>query len=141
MDKREEIKRCLAILVQLADEADSQEIKQDIALLQGTMSQLVTKLTERNAALAKQCRPRKSKPPKSAPVKGHQQRKRPASSTHTSNAQNRAEYRPETKSRIMQGAHQADPSLADQQRALRGYVYGAHNDEVQFEKAAKAIAR
>lgn len=141
MDAREEIKRWLALLAQMASEAESEQIKDDIGLLMGVTGQLVTELTSRNIALAKQCRPRKSKPPKSAPVKGHQQRKRPASSTHTSNAQNRAEGRPETKSRIMQGAHQADPSLADPQRALRGYVYGAHNDEVQFQKAAKAIAR
>ena len=140
MEAREEFIRLMAWLVKNSDEVDSDQIKADIMLLHGAAGQLVTKLTERNAALAKQCRPRKSKPPKSAPVKGHQQRKRPAS-TDTPNAQNRAKDRLETKSRIMQGAHQADPSLADQQRALRGYAYGAHNDEVQFEKAAKAIAR
>lgn len=140
MDMREEIKRCLAIWVQLADEAGSQEIKQDIALLQGTMSQLVTKLTERNAALAKQCRPRKSKPPKSAPVKGPQQRKRAPSSTDTPSAQKDAEDRSKELSAIQQGIRQADLSLTDQQRALRGYVYGAQNDDVAFRKAAQAIA-
>ncbi len=141
MDIREGIKRCLAVLVQLADEADSQEIKEDIALLQGTLSQLITKLTERNALLAKQCRPRQSKPPKSAPVIGPQQRKRPASSTDTPSAQKDAEDRSKELSSIQQGIRQADPSLADQQRALRGYVYGAQNDEVAFRKAAQAIAR
>ena len=44
-------------------------------------------------------------------------------------------------SSIQQGIRQADPSLADQQRKLRGYVYSAQNDEVAFQKAAKAIAR
>ena len=41
---------------------------------------------------------------------------------------------------IMQGAQQADPTMADQQQALRGKVYGAQNDDVAFGKAAKAIA-
>lgn len=141
MDMREGIKRCLAVLVQLADEADSQEIKEDIALLQGTMSQLITKLTERNAALAKQCRSRHSKPPKSAPAKSPQQRKQPASSTDTPSAQKDAEDRSKELSSIQQGIRQADPSLADQQRALRGKIYGAQNDEVAFRKAAQAIAR
>ncbi len=141
MEMREEIERYLAVLVRLADEADSQEIMQDIALLQGTMSKLVTKLTERNAALAKQCRPRKSKPPKSAPVKGPQQRKHPANSTDTPSTQKGAEDHSKELSSIQQGIRQADPSLADQQRALRGKVYGAQNDDVAFRKAAQAIAR
>lgn len=141
MEMREEIERYLAVLVRLADEADSQEIMQDIALLQGTMSKLVTKLTERNAALAKQCRPRKSKPPKSAPVKGPQQRKLPASSTDTPSAQKNAENHSKELSSIQQGIRQADPSLADEQRALRQQIYGQQNDDVAFRKAAQAIAR
>ena len=141
MEMREEIERYLAVLVRLADEADSQEIMQDIALLQGTMSKLVTKLTERNAALAKQCRPRKSKPPKSAPVKGPQQRKLPASSTDTPSAQKNAENHSKELSSIQQGIRQADPSLADEQRALRQQIYGQQNDDVACRKAAQAIAR
>lgn len=141
MDMREEIKRCLAVLVQLADEAGSQEIKEDIALLQGTMSQLITKLTERNAALAKQCRARKSKPPKSAPISGPQKGHGGKSSTDSADGKSDTEDRSEALSAIQQGIRQADPSLADQQRALRGYVYGPQNDEVAFRKAAKAIAR
>lgn len=38
MEMREEIERYLAVLVRLADEADSQEIKQDIALLLGNVA-------------------------------------------------------------------------------------------------------
>ena len=41
----------------------------------------------------------------------------------------------------MQGVQQAEPSLADQQRALRSQIYGAQNDDVAFRKAAKAMAR
>ena len=141
MDMREEIKRYMAAMVQLADEADSQEIKEDIALLQGTMSQLVTKLTERNAALSKQCRPRKSKPPKPSPQKGPQKGNGGKSSTDSADAESDCEDHSKELSSIQQGIRQADPSLADQQRALRGKVYGAQNDEVAFRKAAQAIAR
>ncbi len=42
---------------------------------------------------------------------------------------------------LFTGIRQAEPTLADQQQALRGYVYGAQNDEVAFRKAAQAIAR
>lgn len=140
MEMREEIERYLAVLVRLADEADSQEIMQDIALLQGTMSKLVTKLTERNAALAKQCRPRKSKPPKPSPASGPQKGNGDKSSTDSADGKNDSEDRSEQLSAIQQGIRQADPSLADQQRALRQQIYGQQNDEVAFAKAAKAIS-
>lgn len=140
MDMREEIKRYMAAMVQLADEADSQEIMQDIALLQGTMSQLVTKLTERNAALAKQCRPRKSKLPKSSPVSGPKKGNGSESGADRSDTQNDSKDRPEELSAIQQGIRKADPSLADQQRALRQQIYGQQNDDVAFRKAAQAIS-
>ena len=128
-------------VVAMARSADSDRVKLAMDILLAGTSQLGTVFQQKCVQLASQKQQRKAKPPKSAPAKGPQQRKRPPSSADTPNAQNRAEDRPETKSRIMQGAHQADPSLADQQRALRGKVYGAQNDEVQFQKAAKAIAR
>lgn len=140
MDIREELKRWLALLTRIAGESDSKTIKQDIDLLTGVSGRLVTELVNRNAALARQKQPRKAKPPKSAPAKGPQQRKHPPSSTDTPNGRNAAQKRPEELSSVQQGIRQADPSLADQQRALRGYVYGAQNDEVVFRKAAKAIA-
>ena len=104
-------------------------------------AELSGKLAERNVALARQKQPRKAKPPKSAPVKGPQQRKHPPSSNYTPSTQKDAEDRSKELSSIQQGIRQADPSLADQQRNLRGYVYGAQNDEVAFRKAAQAIAR
>lgn len=140
MDIREGIKRCLAVLVQLADEADSQLIKQDIALLQGTLSQLITKLTERNAALAKQCRPQKSKPPKSAPVSGPQNGNGGKRSADRSDTQNDSEDHSKELSAIQQGIRQADRSVTDQQRASRQQIYGQQNDDVAFARAAKAIA-
>ena len=141
MDAREEFTRLMAWFVQNVDEMESSQIKAEIALLLGTASHFVTKLADRNTALAKQCRSRKSKPPKSAPQSGPQKGNGGKSSRDTPKTQNDSEDQPQTKSRIMQGAYQADPSLADQQRALRAQIYGAQNDDVAFRKAAKAIAR
>ena len=141
MDAREEFTRLMAWLVQNVDEMESSQIKAEIALLLGTASHFVTKLADRNAALAKQCRSRKSKPPKSAPQSGPQKGSGGKSSTDTPNAQNDSEGRSQGQSRIMQGVQQAEPSLADQQRLLRGKVYGAQNNDVAFAKAAQAIAR
>ena len=103
--------------------------------------QLVTELTNRNAALAKQCRSRKVKPPQASPVSGPKKLKPEPSDTNTANAENDTKGRSPTKSRIMQGMQQAEPSLADQQRALRHQIYGAQNDDVAFAKVAKAITR
>lgn len=141
MDAREELKRWIATVVQVSAEEESKVIKQDIDLFLSVAGELSGKLAERNAVLARQKQPCKAKPPKSAPVKGPQQRKRLPSSTATPNTPNAAQKRPEELSSIQQGIRQADPSLTDQQRALRGKVYGAQNDEVAFRKAAQAIAR
>mgnify|MGYP000222731909 CR=1 FL=1 len=120
MDPREEFTRLMAWLVQNIDEVESSRIKADIGLLLGTASHLVTKLADRNTALAKQCRPRKSKPPKSAPKSGPKKQGGDKRSTDAPDTQNGAEDRSKAQSRIMQGVQQAEPSLADQQRALRG---------------------
>ena len=141
MDAREEMKRWIASVMGNASATESQQIKQDIDLFMGAAMTLTTELVNRNIALAKNSRPRKATPPKSSPQKGPQQPKRPPSSTDTPRTENDAEDRSPTKSRIMKGVKQADPSLADQQRALRGTIYGAQNKDVAFNKAAKAIAR
>jgi hypothetical protein len=141
MDAREQIKRAILLLPKLAAESESKEIKADIDLLMGVASQLVTVLVSRNDALAKQCSSRKSKPPKPAPQKSPQQQKPKPSSSDTQNTKNDAEDRSKAISSIQQGIRQAEPSPTDQQHALRGYVYGAQNDEVAFRKAAQAIAR
>ncbi len=141
MDIRDEIKRCLAALPQLAAESESKQIKADIDMLLGVSLRLTAELADRNAALAKRCQSRKAKPPKASPVSGPQKQKTQPCSTDTPKTHSDAEDQPQTKSRIMQGAYQADPSLADQQRALRGQIYGAQNSGVAFRNAAKAIAR
>lgn len=141
MDAREQIKRAILLLPKLAAEIESKEIKVDIDLLMGVTLQLTAELANRNDALAKQCRSRKPKPPKQAPQKCPQTQKPQPSSSDTQNTKNDSEDRSKAVSSIQQGIRQAEPSLADQQRKLRGYVYGAQNDEVAFRKAAKAIAR
>lgn len=128
-------------VVAMAREADSDKVKLAMDILLAGTSQLGTIFQQRCTQLAKQKQSRKAKPPKSAPVKGPQQPKRPPSSTDTPQQQNDSEDRSKELSSIQQGISRADPSLADQQRALRGYVYGAQNDEVAFRKAAQAVAR
>ncbi len=141
MDAREQIKRAILLLPKLAAESESKEIKAYIDLLMGVASQLVTALVTRNDALAKQSGSRKSKPPKPAPQKAAQTQKPKPSNADTQNGNNGSEDRSKAVSAIQQGIRQVEPSLADQQQALRGYVYGAQNDEVAFRKAAQAIAR
>ncbi|WP_395616323.1 hypothetical protein [Sphingorhabdus sp.] len=141
MDAREQIKRAIFLLPKLAAEIESKEIKADIDLLMGVTLQLTAELANRNDALAKQSSSRKSKPPKPTPQSTAQTQKPKPSSTDTQNSQNDTEDRSKAVSSIQQGIRQAEPSPTDQQKALRGYVYGAQNDEVAFRKAAKAIAR
>ncbi len=128
-------------VVAMARDADGNKVKLAMDILLAGTSQLGTIFQQRCTQLAKQKQPRKAKPPKASPQRGPQQPKRPPSSTDTPKTQNAAQKRPEELSSIQQGIRQADPSLADQQRALRGKVYGAQNDEVAFRKAAQAIAR
>ena len=128
-------------VVAMARKADSDKVKLAMDILLAGTSQLGTVFQQRCVQLARQKQPRRAKPPKSAPAKGPQQRKHPASSTDTPQQQKDAEDRSKELSSIQQGIRQADPSLADQQRALRGYVYGAQNDDVAFRKAAQAITR
>lgn len=134
------LRDAVVAVVAMARKADSDRVKLAMDILLAGTSQLGTVFQQRCAQLATQKQPRKAKPPKSAPVKGPQQRKRPPSSTDKPNTPNAAQKRPEELSSIQQGIRQAEPSLADQQQAMRGYVYGAQNDEVAFQKAAKAIA-
>jgi hypothetical protein len=142
MDAREELKRWIATVVQMSAEEESKVIKQDIDLFLSVAGELSGKLAERNTALAKQCRSSsKAKPPKPAPQKAQKQPKQELSTADTPKSQNDSEDRSQERSGQSLQKQQAQPSLADQQQALRGYVYGAQNDEVAFRKAAKAIAR
>ncbi len=140
MDAREEFKRWLAVLLDMADEAESKTIKQDADMLLAASSELIGKLAAKNAALAKQIRPRSAKPPKASSQNGPQKEKAPDSTTATPDAQAGAEGRSQGLSRIQQGIMQAAPSLADQQAAIRAQTYGQQSDEKAFRRGAKAIA-
>lgn len=142
MDAREELKRWIAMVVQLSSEEESKTIKQDIDLFLSVAGELSGRLAERNTALAKQCRSSsKPKPPKPAPQKAHKQPDTSPSNNDTPTSQSDSEDRSQARSGQSLQKQQAQPSPTDQQRALRGYVYGAQNDEVAFRKAAQAIAR
>lgn len=142
MDAREELKRWIAMVVQLSSEEESKTIKQDIDLFLSVAGELSGKLAERNTSLAKQCSSSsRAKPPKPAPQKARKQPKQELSTADTPQPQTDSEDRSQERSRQLQQRQKAQPSPTDQQQALRGYVYGAQNDEVTFRKAAKAIAR
>jgi hypothetical protein len=128
-------------VIDMADDADSDQVKLAMDILLAGTSQLGTIFQRRCVQLANQKQPRAAKPPKPAPQKTAQQPKQSPSSTDTPISQNNSKYRSKAVSSIQQGIRQAEPTLADQQQALRGYVYGVQNDEVAFRKAAKAIAR
>ncbi len=140
-DEIERLREAVIAVVAMARKADSDKAKLAMDILLAGTSQLGTIFQQRCVQLASQKQPRKAKPPKAAPAKGPQQRKKPASNTDTPQQQTDSEDRSKELSSIQQGIRQADPSLADQQRALRGKVYGVQNDEVAFRKAAQAIAR
>ena len=140
MNAREQIKRAVLLLPKLAAESESKEIKADIDLLMGVASQLVTVLVSRNDALAKQCRSRKSKPPKQTPQKtAHTQKPKP-SNADAQYGDDGSENRSKELSSIQKGIRQADTSLDDQQKQLRNFTYGQNDDERSFRLAAKAIA-
>jgi hypothetical protein len=145
MDAREELKRWIAMIVQLSAEEESKVVKQDIDLFLSVAGELSGKLAERNTALARQTRPRSSasaaKPSKPSPQKAQNKPEASPNSDDTPASQNDAQDRSQERSGESSQRQQSQTTPVDQQRALRGYVYGAENDEVAFRKAAKAMAR
>ena len=141
MEAREEFSRLMAWLIKNSDAVDSDQIKADIALLLGAAGHLTTVLADRNTSLAKQHRSRKAKPPKPSPARDPKKGNRADSSTDSPDEDAGTEDRFKQLSAIQQGIRQADPSLADQQRALRQQIHGQQNPDVAFQKAAQAITR
>jgi hypothetical protein len=139
MDAREELKRWIAMVVQLSAEEESKVIKQDIDLFLSVAGELSGKLAERNTTLAKQYR--SSSKAKPAPQTVQKQPKPELSTADTPTSQNVKQDRSQERTGQSSQKQKAQPSPIDQQRALRGYVYGAQNDEVALRKAAQAIAR
>ena len=140
-DEIEGLRHAIMLIVQRGDEVQVAKLKEAMDLLLSGASQIGTIFQRKCSQQPSQQQARKAKPPQASSRNGPQQQKRPPSNTDTPKTQNAAQKRPEELSRIQQGIRLADPSLADQQRALRGKVYGAQNDEVAFRKAAQAIAR
>jgi hypothetical protein len=128
-------------VIDMADDASNDNVKLAMDILLAGTSQLGTIFQRRCVQLANQKQPRAAKPPKPAPQKSPQTQKPKPSSTDTQKGKNDTEDRSKAISSIQQGIRQAQPSPTDQQQALRGYVYGAQNDEVAFRKAAQAISR
>ena len=128
-------------VIDMADDASNDNVKLAMDILLAGTSQLGTIFQRRCVQLANQKQPRAAKPPKPAPAKAPQTPKPKTSSTGDPSSPNNSKDRPKAVSSIQQGIRQAEPTLAVQQQALRGYVYGAQNDEVAFQKAAKAITR
>jgi hypothetical protein len=140
IDDIEELKRWIAVGLQNAAKADAERLKLYIDLMLVGAEQFTGILQSKCAALAKQCRPRKVKPPKPVPQSGPQKQSDKQSNTDTPDSQNDSEGRSQGQSRIMQGVQQADTSRADQQQQIRRQTYGAQNKDVAFNKTAKAIA-
>jgi hypothetical protein len=140
MDAREEFKRWLAVLLDMADEEESKTIKQDVDMFLAAASELSGKLAARNTMLARQIRPRSAKPPKASTQNGPQKQKTADSSTDTPKPETGFQGSSQGLSHIQQGIQQADRSLADQQAAIRAQAYGQQDDEKTFRQGAKAIA-
>ena len=143
-DENDEIRLLRAAViavVEMAGDASSNNLKLAMDILLAGTSQLGTIFQRRCVQLSNQKQPRAAKPPQPAPKKSPQRQKPQPSSRDTQNTKNDSENRSKAVSSIQQGIRQAEPSPTDQQRALRGYVYGAQNDEVAFRKATQAIVR
>lgn len=140
-DEIELLRNAVNAVVEMARDADSDQVKLAMDIFLAGTSQLGTIFQQRYVQLARQKEPRTAKPSKAAPQKAPQQRKRPPSSTDAPKPQKDAEDRAKELSSIQQGILQAEPWLADQRRAALGKVYGAQNDDAAFRKAAQAIAR
>jgi len=126
-------------VIDMADDTSNDNVKLAMDILLAGTSQLGTIFQRRCVQLANQKQPRAAKPPKPAPAKGPQTPKPKPSSSVTQNSKNGSEDRSKAVSSIQQGIRQAAPTIADQQQALLGYIYGVQNDDVAFRKAAKSI--
>lgn len=140
MDAREEISRWLALLVQLSNEAESEEIDGDIKMLTGVTLQLSSELAKRNTYLAKQCRPNKPAISQKTTQKGPQKQKGADSSDDASGDEDGSQKQPEELSSIQQSIRQADLGPGEEHKSALNKLYGAQNNDVAFRKAAKVIA-
>ena len=137
MDKREEVRRWVAIVMQDASDQDVDAIKEDIDFLLGASAGLIGVLSSRYDALRQKSHSRRSKAPKKAPTKPYRGPNAPKTKRDSSGPQKSAQGRPQELSHIHQGILQASKSA---QRSLRHEIYGPQNGEVAFARAAKELA-
>jgi len=143
MDAREELKRWIAMVVQLSAEDESQVIKQDIDMLLSAAGTLTGTLASRNTALARKIRPRSSaSPAKPSPHAGPHEPDEADSNDDTPASPNDAEGRSQERSGQTQhsDAEANDTDRSDQQ-IIRQQTYGQQDDEARLRQAAKRIAR
>lgn len=144
MDIREEMKRWLAVLIEVANDSDSKQIQKDIKLLLDGAEQLSGMLANRNETLRRQCRPRKASPPSPAPAKPQKPPAKSDRSDDTPSAPTGAEGRAQELSGVQQGIQQAlsqRRAPISGKQALRQQTYGGMDSEKRLRLAAKELTR
>jgi len=143
MDAREELKRWIAMVVQMSAEEESKVIKQDIDVFLSAAGTLSGTLASRNTALARQIRPRSSASPADpSPHAGPQQQDDADSSDDTPASPNDAEDRSQERSgQSQQSDAEANDTDRSDQEIMRQQTYGQQDDETRLRQAAKRIAR
>ena len=143
MDAREELKRWIAMVVQLSAEEESKVIKQDIDLFLSVAGELSGTLASRNTALARKIRPRSSASPSDpSPHAGPHQPDDADSSDDNPASTNDAEGRSQERSgQSQQSDAEANDTDRSDQQIVRQQTYGQQDDEARLRQAAKAITR
>ncbi len=138
MDAREELKRWIALVVELSADEESKVIKQDIDVLLSAAGTLTGTLASRNASLAKQIRPRSTSAPQPSPQKAQKQPEPSSSSDDTPDSDKDAEARSQERSGGV-AVDQAKQDRADTAGTLRHDIYGQQDDEQELRQAAKRL--
>ena len=140
MDAREELKRWIALVIELSADEESKVIKQDIDVLLSAAGTLTGTLASRNTALARQIRPRSTSAPQPAPQKAQKQPEPSSSSDDTPESDKDAEARSQKRS----GGDAVDQSKQDRgdtAASMRRDIYGQQDDEQELRQAAKRLTR
>lgn len=139
MDAREELKRWIALVIELSADEESKVIKQDIDVLLSAAGTLTGTLASRNTALARQIRPRSASAPQPSPQKAQKEPEPSSSSDDTPDSDEDAEARSQERS----GGNAVDQSKHNRgdTATLRHDIYGQQDDEQELRQAAKVLTR
>lgn len=140
MDAREELKRWIALVIELSADEESKVIKQDIDVLLSAAGTLTGTLASRNTALARQIRPRSASAPQPRPQKAQKEPEPSSSSDDTPESDKDAEARSQERSGG-NAVDQSEQDRGDTAASMRHEIYGQQDDEQELRQAAKAIAR